>query len=52
MEDDSNKQATSDELVACLDRYHGMLPRGFRFNRDEANERHPHAGATAARHIK
>jgi len=49
-EDDSNKQATSDELVACLDRYRGMLPRDFILNRDEANERHPNAVKTAACH--
>ena len=33
------RSPTRDEMIARLDRFAGSLPRDFKFDRDEANER-------------
>ncbi len=33
------KKPTKDELIRRLDKYRGLLPSDFKFDRDEANER-------------
>lgn len=35
----ASRKLTKDEVLVELRKFHGMVPKGFKFNREEANER-------------
>jgi antitoxin MazE len=35
----ASRKLTKDEIIVELRKFRGMVPKGFKFNREEANER-------------